>query len=232
MTWPTSDVDTTTTDAGTDSPALARTTFADLIAKFNQLRNHVTTFIATFLTSANDVAARSALNAAANGANGDITSLTAGITGIKFAPTQTPSSDVNTLDDYEEGTWTPAMTFGGNAVGLAHNQQTGRYIKIGRLVMVTFAIGISTKGSSTGTLFVGGLPFAAATGADEPYGAAGWANTASNISSLACAVPGGSQVLYFRRTTAPTSVGPTNMTDADAANFMSLQGSISYLAAA
>lgn len=43
MTWPASDVSTTDMDAGTDSPATARTSIKDLADKFNQMRNHVST---------------------------------------------------------------------------------------------------------------------------------------------------------------------------------------------
>ncbi len=40
--------------------------------------------------------------------------------GIKFPATQVSSADVNQLDDYEEGTWTPATMFGGAAVDVAY----------------------------------------------------------------------------------------------------------------
>lgn len=79
---------------------------------------------------------------------------------IKFPATQNPSSDANTLDDYEEGTWTPALTFGGAAVGMTATAQTlGRYTKIGNMVAVYFRHQLSAKGSSTGTAVIGGLPF-------------------------------------------------------------------------
>lgn len=79
---------------------------------------------------------------------------------LKFPATQNPSSDANTLDDYEEGTWTPALTFGGAAVGMTATAQTlGRYTKIGNMVAVYFRHQLSAKGSSTGTAVIGGLPF-------------------------------------------------------------------------
>jgi hypothetical protein len=49
MTWPASDVGTTNSDAGTDSPATARSDLLDLMQKFNQLRNHVTSLMQTVL---------------------------------------------------------------------------------------------------------------------------------------------------------------------------------------
>ena len=73
---------------------------------------------------------------------------------IKFPATQNPSTDVNTLDDYEEGSWVPS--FGGFSV--APTGGTGTYIKIGKLVMASmhgFASGTSNATTKTVT-----LPFA------------------------------------------------------------------------
>lgn len=84
--------------------------------------------------------------------------------GIQFPATQVPSSDVNCLDDYEEGSYTPTITFGGGSTGLTYaaNGQVGRYVKVGKLVYVTGRIVLSAKGSSTGSAVVDGLPFTTA----------------------------------------------------------------------
>lgn len=79
--------------------------------------------------------------------------------GIKFPATQVASSDANTLDDYEEGTWTPGISFGGGATGIAYTTQTGSYTKIGNRVRCTGTIVLSAKGSSTGAAKITGLPF-------------------------------------------------------------------------
>jgi hypothetical protein len=84
-------------------------------------------------------------------------STTATGTGIAFPATQSASSDANTLDDYEEGTWTPSV--GGTATYSAGNY--GRYTKIGNVVTVQFRIGINTIGTGSGAV-VSGLPFASA----------------------------------------------------------------------
>ena len=75
MTWPSADVGTTNADAGTDSPATARTDLLDLMTKFNLVRNHVSAFIQTLLDDAAAGNARTTLGAAASGANADITSV-------------------------------------------------------------------------------------------------------------------------------------------------------------
>ena len=67
---------------------------------------------------------------------------------------------VNTLDDYEEGNWTPVLKFGGGTTGITYNTQIGRYTKIGRQVFINATIYLSSKGSSTGVAQITGLPFA------------------------------------------------------------------------
>jgi hypothetical protein len=78
---------------------------------------------------------------------------------IKFPATQNASADANTLDDYEEGTFTPAITLGGAAVGVTYSLQSGTYTKIGNRVLFTAQITLSAKGSSAGALLITGLPF-------------------------------------------------------------------------
>lgn len=65
----------------------------------------------------------------------------------------------NALDDYEEGTWTMGVSFGGAAVGVTYSQTTGTYTKIGRQVTVNGLLILTSKGSSTGNAKVTGLPF-------------------------------------------------------------------------
>jgi hypothetical protein len=83
---------------------------------------------------------------------GNATPSTSGA-GITFPATQSASSDANTLDDYEEGTWTPSL--GGTTT---YTQQNGIYTKIGNLVTVSFQLKINTIGTGSGFLITG-LPF-------------------------------------------------------------------------
>jgi hypothetical protein len=65
----------------------------------------------------------------------------------------------NALDDYEEGTWTIGVEFGGASVGVTTDANTGSYTKIGRQVTVNGFLALSNKGSSTGSAKITGLPF-------------------------------------------------------------------------
>jgi hypothetical protein len=74
-------------------------------------------------------------------------------TGITFPATQSASSNANTLDDYEEGTFTITVTAGGTFTSLSE----GRYTKIGRQVFVMLNPGTT---AITGQIQFSGLPFA------------------------------------------------------------------------
>ena len=69
------------------------------------------------------------------------------------------SAAANALDDYEEGSWTPVVAFGGGTSGITYGTQFGRYVKIGELVMLQCTISMSSKGSSTGAARIQGMPF-------------------------------------------------------------------------
>jgi hypothetical protein len=79
--------------------------------------------------------------------------------GITFPATQSASTNANTLDDYEEGTWTPVVTFNGASVGQSYSNQTGTYTKIGNQVFLSAIVIMTNKGSSTGAAYITGVPF-------------------------------------------------------------------------
>ena len=84
---------------------------------------------------------------------------------LKFPATQNASSDANTLDDYEEGTFTPVFDIeGGGTITASGTTLYGLYTKVGRLVTVNLGLTVqSTSGSGAGNaLQFGGLPFTSA----------------------------------------------------------------------
>lgn len=79
---------------------------------------------------------------------------------IKFPATQNASSNANTLDDYEEGTWTPTLTgTGSNPTGTAQPNNFGHYTKIGNVVIFRCNIAFNGISGGSGNLRIGGLPF-------------------------------------------------------------------------
>jgi hypothetical protein len=85
----------------------------------------------------------------------------AGGTGIAFPATQSASSDANTLDDYEEGTWVPVLSFGNQDHDGTYSYQSASYVKVGQIVYVQGIVGLSSAGTRTGTAAFKGLPFTA-----------------------------------------------------------------------
>jgi len=79
--------------------------------------------------------------------------------GITFPATQSASSDANTLDDYEEGTFTPTYIGEGTAGTTTYTGQYGKYTKIGNTVTLWVDITF-TAATGSGSTILGGLPFA------------------------------------------------------------------------
>ena len=77
--------------------------------------------------------------------------------GITFPATQVASSDANTLDDYEEGTWTPTVA-ASSGTPTTVTIGTCKYTKIGRQVICTFNFTVVDKGTASGS-FIFSLPF-------------------------------------------------------------------------
>jgi hypothetical protein len=117
----------------------------------------------------------------AGSAAGDISLSSAGATsllisnvaGVNFPATQVASANANTLDDYEEGTWTPNQGTGLTVIGTFSS--LGGYTKVGRQVTVYGYV------SATGSIALAGagqlcsnLPF---TQGDPPYAVATLQNT-------------------------------------------------------
>ena len=75
-------------------------------------------------------------------ANGVIAVASGG--GIAFSPQA--AANVNLLDDYEEGTWTP--TIGNTGFTYTYGTQEGTYTKIGRLVTLRFRISVTARSGS------------------------------------------------------------------------------------
>jgi hypothetical protein len=85
---------------------------------------------------------------------------TPGAGGIAFPATAVAVADANTLDDYEEGTWTPTATPATSGTLTVGSPNLCGYTKIGRIVTVNGIVGIDSVSAPIGaSVTVGGLPF-------------------------------------------------------------------------
>lgn len=114
-----------------------------------------------------DASGRLLVGVTSANANGGILQLSSGIT---FPATQVAATDANTLDDYEEGTFTPTIVGTTTAGTGTYTLQIGRYTKIGNRVYFTINI-TWTAHTGTGNMRVSGLPFTSN-------------NTTNNLNSL------------------------------------------------
>jgi hypothetical protein len=129
--------------------------------------------------------------------------------GIDFSATPgTGTSEL--LADYEEGTFTPNLTFGGGNTGMA-GTFTGNYTKVGNQVTVDIRIALTAKGSSTGIAVIGVLPFSAkaypCAVIDASSGVVGPATTWLG------AVGGTDMYLFYQDVTTRTLYSQANFTD-------------------
>jgi hypothetical protein len=93
---------------------------------------------------------------------------------IKFPATQVNAVDGNTLDDYEEGTWTPVLSTDDVAPTVAYYGQTGAYTKIGKVVYFILYISINTISGGSGSTIIT-LPFTSVGNSNYGYSAiTGW----------------------------------------------------------
>ncbi|HEX7726426.1 MAG TPA: hypothetical protein VF410_07700, partial [Rhizomicrobium sp.] len=97
---------------------------------------------------------------------------------LRFPATPNPSADANTLDDYEEGTFTPTLAGSTTAGSHTYSHQTGFYTKVGRLVTFSAYVALSAKDAAmAGSLSINGLPFTMANDVSAYYPcAAYWSN--------------------------------------------------------
>ena len=83
----------------------------------------------------------------------------------------TSATAANLLDDYEEGTFTPAFTSSGGAYSISYSGQQGKYTKIGQTVICHFlVIASGTPSGGSGDFRLTGLPFTPADTSTIPGG--------------------------------------------------------------
>jgi hypothetical protein len=131
---------------------------------------------------------------------GNATPSTSGA-GITFPATQSASSDANTLDDYEEGTWTPTLPNGGTLTDVG-----SFYTKIGRFVYVTVHLNNIAPTNNGSAFRIGGLPFTAS--ASTGFYGGGSLNYVgdSNLNGYLAVIDSGSTYFFFHVSTGSSAV--------------------------
>jgi hypothetical protein len=140
--------------------------------------------------------------------------------GITFPSTDLHySTNANTLDDYEEGIWTPSL--GGTTT---YSTQSGTYTKVGRLVFIRGILVITTIGTGS-TTQISGLPFTNASGSVCPISVGSFFASATSVTSFFASVSNGGSVINVNSLTA---AGTTEGSSAIFANSTQFQFSGCY----
>ena len=104
--------------------------------------------------------------------------------GITFPATQSASSNANTLDDYEEGTFEPTLTPSTSGTITLSSGNLCAYTKIGRVVIVNGLIDVASVSTPVGTsVTINNLPYSSnASGYQRSAGATFAVNLTSGTS--------------------------------------------------
>jgi hypothetical protein len=142
---------------------------------------------------------------------------------IEFPATQVPSANANTLDDYEEGTWTPSV--GGTAT---YTVQTGQYTKIGNFVKLKFHLQILLLGTGS-TTTITGMPFTPTS--SDPAIVGGVVCYAGNLATAALSLgvycQSSGNIAFFTRDS--NSTAATTQAPAVIGNGFDVYAEISYM---
>ena len=146
--------------------------------------------------------------------------------GIDFSINSDASATSELLNDYEEGTWTIGLTFGGGNTGLTTALSTGRYTKIGRQVTVCGRLELSNKGTSSGAAVITGLPFSIGSGNDSQQAASFRFNGVSYTGAFQGYGSVGGTTIPLEQISEAGS--PTDITNSNFSNATSIQISFTY----
>ncbi len=140
-------------------------------------------------------------------------------------------------DDFNfVGTWTPALTFATPGdLNVVYSNQTGRYMKIGRLVTLWFTVQTSTFTYTTasGNLRLGTLPVTAQSLNLRPQAALSWQGiTNAGFTDLTLQLGTNAPTFFeFRMYASGAGFSTITTTEVPSAGSVLFQGNIQYIAA-
>lgn len=165
-----------------------------------------------------------------SGANGmvgllDISNAAAGQ--IKFPATPNLSANANTLDDYEEGTWTPTIAPASGT--LTGSNVLARYTKIGNTVALVFAATIANVATGSGAVQINGAPFASLSGVGQMSNVAYYSGAGATLVAVGYVRFGSNSTSIFLDKYSAGAI--TAVTVSNLANNVVLQFTITYFTA-
>jgi len=121
----------------------------------------------------------------------------------------------NVLDTYTaSAAWTPVLDFGGASVGITYSTQTALFCQVGDLKFINISITLTSKGTSTGTARISGLPAASTVSGSQPIGGILYANITFTGEQLTAGI-NGSNIFITNCISGSASANLTNTNLAD-----------------
>jgi hypothetical protein len=134
--------------------------------------------------------------------------------GITFPAAQVASTNANTLDDYEEGTFSPVVRDNNGGNQATATTTVARYIKIGKMVYfdITFLDIVTTGLTAANQIVITGLPFTSENTANTgPMVQVGRANvTATTGAVFGGVVPNATHMTLLNATTTGLAILPVS----------------------
>lgn len=129
------------------------------------------------------------------------------------------------------GTWTPVVAGSTSVAGQTYVTQIGTYVQLGTLVIATYSIALSAKGTIVGQLQINGLPFVASsvTNYSNPVGI--WENTTTAFVNMTVAVLKNTQVALLYGISAAANSNDPALSTTDISNNLGLAGTLIYTSA-
>jgi hypothetical protein len=150
---------------------------------------------------------------------------------IVFPASQVPSAGANTLDDYEEGTWTPVLSFATPGdLSVVYSVQAADYTKVGRLLTASVSMTTTTFTHTTasGNLRITGLPFTVG-GAFNHYGAMSMTGiTKATYTNFVLQPVNGQTYLQVQASGSGVTVSPITTAEAATAVQKTINGTFLY----
>lgn len=148
---------------------------------------------------------------------------------IVFPATQVPSANANTLDDYEEGTWTPTLTFATPGdLSVVYSARVGAYTKVGNRIFFDVFVASSTFTHTTasGNLMITGIPF---TVAAIVAGEIGWQGiTKAGFTDVSYQLSAATTIMEFRASASGSTRAAIAVADVPSGSAVLLIGSGIY----
>ena len=154
-----------------------------------------------------------------------VTGTTPSLNGIAFPATQSASADANTLDDYEEGTFTPVYTTAGGGESVTYDIQSAKYTKIGNCVYFQAILRTDSFSGGSGGVRVS-LPFTASASAPQVTAYTGEAAAWTTNCPTAGYIGSNSAHMTLIRVsgTASSDITTSNITNSTNSNLLNIGG--------